>query len=101
MSPVAVLGESEAAKASARIATAAFASTVPGVLTNSLPVLSLAAISAAPKLLSAINKAGKEKNLPAYGQLMASTMEATTKTGGLLIGAAVVSGLLTRIRRKR
>jgi 1,4-dihydroxy-2-naphthoate octaprenyltransferase len=100
MSPVAVLGESEAAKASAGIAKAAFASTVAGVLTKSLPVLSLAAISAAPKLLNAIDKAGKEKSLPAYGQLMASTMEATTKTGGLLIGAAVVSGLLGRIRRK-
>ena len=101
MSPVAVLGESEAAKASARIASAAFASTVPGVMTRSLPVLSLTAFAAAPKLLDAIDKAGKEKNLPAYGQLMRSTMEATTKTGGLLIGAAVVSGVVSRIRRKR
>jgi 1,4-dihydroxy-2-naphthoate octaprenyltransferase len=101
MSPVAVLGESQAAKASAGLAIAAFASTVTGVLTKSLPMMSLAAISAAPKLLETIERAGKEKDLPAYGQLMASTMEATTKTGGLLIGAAVISGLLARMRGKR
>ena len=86
MSPVAVLGESQAAKASAGIATAAFASTVAGVLTKSLPVLSLAAISAAPKLLGAIDRAGKEKSLPVYGELMAATMEATSRTGGCLLG---------------
>src|SRR5437763_6292520 len=66
MSPVAVLGESQAARASAGIATAAFASTVAGVLTRSLPILSLAAISIAPKLLGAIDRAGKEKSLPVY-----------------------------------
>jgi 1,4-dihydroxy-2-naphthoate polyprenyltransferase len=101
MSPVAVLGEDRAARASAGIATAAFASTVAGVVTKSLPLLSLAAVSAAPKLLGAIDRAGKEKSLPVYGELMAATMEASTKTGGLLIGAAVVSGLLGRIRRKQ
>ena len=71
------------------------------MLTKSLPVLSLAAVSAAPKLLGAIEKAGKEKSLPVYGELMAATMEASTRMGGLLIGAAVLSGLLGRIRRKR
>ena len=101
MSPVAVWGESQAVKASAGLATAAFASTVAGVLTKSLPMLSLAAISVAPKLLGTIERAGKEKSLPAYGELMAATMEASTKTGGLLIGAAVVSGLLGRMRRQR
>jgi hypothetical protein len=74
---------------------------VAGVLTKSLPVLSLAAISTAPKLLGAIERAGKEKSLPVYGELMAATMEASTKTGGLLIGAALVSGVMSRIRRKR
>lgn len=100
MSPVAVLGESQAAKASAGIATAAFASMVAGVLTKSLPLLSLAAISVAPKLFSAIDKAGKEKNLPAYGQLMAATMDASSRTGGLLVGAAVLSGVVRRLRRR-
>lgn len=101
MSPVAVLGESQAAKASAGIATAAFASMAAGVLTKSLPVLSLAAISTAPKLLGAIGRAGKEKSLPVYGELMAATMDAVSKTGGLLVGAAVLSGVLRRVRRKR
>jgi 1,4-dihydroxy-2-naphthoate octaprenyltransferase len=99
MSPVAVLGESQAARASAGIATAAFASTIAGVLTKSLPALSLASIATAPKLLDAIDRAGKEKSLPVYGQLMSATMEASARTGGLLIGAAVVSGVLRRIRR--
>ncbi len=101
MSPVAVLGESEAAKASAGIAKAAFASMVVGVLTKSLPLMSLAAISAAPKLLGAIDKAGREKNLRAYGELMASTMEATSKAGGVLVGAAILSGVLRRLTRKK
>ena len=101
MSPVAVLGESQAAKASAGIATAAFASIAAGVLAKSLPLLSLLAISSAPKLIAAIERAGKEKNLRAYGELMATTMEATSRTGGLLIGASVLSGVLRRVMHKR
>jgi 1,4-dihydroxy-2-naphthoate octaprenyltransferase len=97
MSPVAVLGESQAARASAGIATAAFASMIAGVLTKSLPILSLASIATAPKLLEAINRAGKEKSLPVYGQLMAETMKASTMTGGLLIASAIVSGVLRRV----
>ena len=62
MSPVVVLGETRAAKASAGIATAAFASVAAGVLSKSLPLVSLAAISFAPKLLGAIERAGKEKS---------------------------------------
>ena len=81
MSPVAVLGEAQAAKVSAGIATAAFASTLAGVLTKSLPIPSLASISVAPKLLGAIDRAGKEKSLPVYGALMASSMEAAIRTG--------------------
>ncbi len=100
MSPVAVLGESQAAKASAGIATAAFASTIAGVLTQSLPSLSLIAISAAPKLLRTIDRAGKEKSLPVYGELMAATMEASSRTGGLLLGVVILSGALRRLRRK-
>jgi 1,4-dihydroxy-2-naphthoate octaprenyltransferase len=99
MSPVAVLGESRAARASEGIAAVAFASTIAGVLTKSLPIVSIASIAAAPKLLGAIERAGKEKSLPVYGQLMAATMEASIKTGGLLIGAAVASGVLRRVRR--
>jgi 1,4-dihydroxy-2-naphthoate polyprenyltransferase len=101
MSPVAVLGEDQAARASAGIATAAFASIAAGVLAKSLPLLSLAAISSAPKLLGAIDRAGKEKNLPVYGELMAATLETTARTGGLLIGAALLSGALRRVARKR
>lgn len=101
MSPVAVLGESQAAKASAGIARAAFASMVAGVLTKSLPMLSLAAVSTAPKLLGAINRAGKEKSLPVYGELMGATMDTVSKTGGLLIGAAVLSGIMHRVKGKR
>ncbi|MFL5733197.1 MAG: UbiA family prenyltransferase [Chloroflexia bacterium] len=101
MSPVALLGERRAAKASAGIATAAFASTVVGVLTQSLPVLSLAAVSAAPRLLGAIERAGKEKSLPVYGELMGASMQAASRTGGLLIGAAVLSGVLRRLTHRR
>jgi 1,4-dihydroxy-2-naphthoate octaprenyltransferase len=98
MSPVVVLGETRAAKASAGIATAAFASVAAGVLSKSLPLASLAAISFAPKLLGAIERAGKEKSLPIYVELMRATIEAVSRTGGLLVGAAVLSGVLRRVR---
>jgi len=32
---------------------------------------------------------------------MATTMEATSRTGGLLIGAAVLSGVLRRVMHKQ
>lgn len=100
ISPVAAMGEAKAPKVSRYIALSGFGSVLVGVATKTLPVGSVLVLALAPRLLRAIDQAGKSRSVPGYLDLLTVTLQTSIRTGALLVGAVTLSGIIRRFARR-
>lgn len=99
MTPVAVLGEARASRASRSVIAAACASVVAGVATKVYPVTALAGLATVRPVLRKLGELGAgDKGAAFYGELMDRTVKGSSRMGLALLGSLLLSGLVNQRR---